>query len=367
MPAPDPAIGAVTARAFTVPTDAPEGDGTLAWDSTTLVVVTVEAGGQTGLGYTYADASCAALVAGKLAGVVRGMDALDVPAAWAAMIGAIRNLGRPGLASMAVAGVDAALWDLKGKLLGLSVARLLGRAREAVAIYGSGGFTAYDDRRLSEQLGNWAAAGLSMVKMKIGRDPGDDPRRMDVARDAIGPGVELFVDANGALSRKQALAMAEAAARRDVRWFEEPVSSDDLDGLRLLRDRAPAGMAVAAGEYGFDAGYFRRMIAAGAVDVIQADATRCAGITGFLQVDALACAFHLPLSAHCAPALHLHPCLAAQQVVHVEWFHDHVRIEGMLFDGAPRPAGGRIAATDAPGLGLALKAADAARFEVAVR
>src|SRR5205085_10704766 len=130
-----------------------------------------------------------------------------------------------------------------------------------------------------------------------------------------------FVDANGAYGRKQALAFAAAFAEQNVTWFEEPVSSDDLAGLRLVRDRAPAGMDMAAGEYGYDLYYFRRMLEAGAVDVLQADATRCAGITGFLQLAPLCQARGFALSAHCAPSLHVHPCCAVLPLRHLEYFH----------------------------------------------
>ena len=141
-----------------------------------------------------------------LAGVVQGRDAMDVPGAWSAMAAAIRNLGRPGIASMAISAVDAALWDLKARLLELPLVTLLGAARDAGAVYGSGGFTSYSIEQLHEQLGGWVAAGITRVKMKIGRHPADDLRRVRAAREAIGPRRELFVDANGAYSRKQALA-----------------------------------------------------------------------------------------------------------------------------------------------------------------
>ncbi len=201
--------------------------------------------------------------------------------------------------------------------------------------------------------------------MKVGTHPEDDAQRVQAARDAIGPAAELFVDANGAYSQKQALALAEEFAQCDVRWFEEPVSSDDLDGLRLLRDRAPAGMAIAAGEYGYDLIYFRRMLAAGAVDVLQADATRCAGITGFLQVAAVCEAFGLELSSHCAPALHLHVGCALPRVRHLEYFHDHARIEQMLFEGAVLPDRGELTPDlSRPGMGLELRRAKATEFAV---
>jgi L-alanine-DL-glutamate epimerase-like enolase superfamily enzyme len=358
-------IARVEVAAFTIPTDFPESDGTLAWDSTTLVVVEVAGGGERGLGYTYAATAAARLIHDLLAGVVRGRDAMAVPGSWAAMAHAVRNVGRPGIASSAIAAVDVALWDLKARLLGLPLLRLLGPVRESVPVYGSGGFTSYALDQLREQLGGWVAEGISRVKMKIGRDPGADLERVRAAREAIGPHAELFVDANGGYTRKQALAFAEAFAGLGVTWFEEPVSSDDLHGLRLLRDRAPAGMDVAAGEYGYDLFYFRRMLDAGAVDVLQADATRCGGITGFLGVGALCAAAPVPLSAHTAPSLHAHPCCALSPAVHVEHFHDHARIERMLFDGALRPVRGELRPDlSRPGLGLTLKRRDAERFAV---
>lgn len=264
---------------------------------------------------------------------------------------------------MAIAAVDNALWDLKGRLLDLPLATLLGAARECVSIYGSGGFTSYSIARLTEQLSGWASEGIPRVKMKVGRDPDADPDRVRAARQAIGPNVELFVDANGAYTRKQALQLAKVFADLGASWFEEPVSSDDLEGLRLLRDRAPAELEIAAGEYGYDAGYFRRMLEAGAVDVLQADATRCAGITGFLQAASLCVAFGLDLSAHCAPSVHLHPCSAIQRLRHLEYFHDHVRIEQMLFDGVATPREGALRPDlSRPGVGLELKNADAEAF-----
>jgi len=264
---------------------------------------------------------------------------------------------------MAISAVDAALWDLKGKLLGQSVAALLGRRRDCVPIYGSGGFTSYAPARLAEQLGGWAGQGMRWVKMKIGSRPAEDIARVRHARSAIGDRTGLFVDANGAYGAKQALAFAESFAEERVAWFEEPVSSDHLEALRLIRDRAPAGMEIAAGEYGYDSFYFRRMLDAGAVDVLQADATRCGGITGFLEVGALCAARGIDLSAHTAPALHLPACCAVPRLRHLEWFHDHARIEAMLFDGAPKPEDGVIRPDfDRPGLGLDFKRADAARY-----
>ncbi|HEX4332306.1 MAG TPA: enolase C-terminal domain-like protein [Usitatibacter sp.] len=359
-PAPIEAVGV---DAYIVPTEAPESDGTLEWDSTTLVVVRLQAGGTAGVGYTYADTATASLVRDKLAPLLLGRDAWSTNERWLEMVRAVRNLGRSGIASMAISALDIALWDLKGRLLDVPLVDLLGAARNAIPAYGSGGFTSYTEERLAEQLSGWARLGLRAVKMKVGRDAAADVDRVKHAREAIGREVALFVDANGAYTREQALGQAIHFARFDVTWFEEPVSSDDLDGLRLIRDTRPPGMAIAAGEYGYEASYFLRMLRAGAVDAIQADATRCGGITGFLAAAAVADAFGLPLSSHCAPALHVAPCCAARRAVHAEWFHDHVRIEEMLFEGAPRPIGGLLhAQRERPGLGLVLREREAGRF-----
>jgi L-alanine-DL-glutamate epimerase-like enolase superfamily enzyme len=298
-----------------------------------------------------------------LSDLVKGTKAFDVSGAHACMLRKIRNLGRPGITSMAISAVDNALWDLKSRLIGVSLLDLLGAARESAMIYGSGGFTSYSIPELQKQLGDWAAQGIRMVKMKIGRAPASDFDRVRAAREAIGPDVELYVDANDAYSRKQALAQAERFAELDVRWFEEPVSSDDLEGLRLLRDRAPAGMNIVAGEYGYDVYYFRRMLAAGAVDVLQADATRCGGITGFMRAGTLREAFELPFSFHCAPALHLAAACALPAFWVGEYFFDHARIENMFFAGVPQPINGaRRPDRSRPGCGLEFKRADAAPF-----
>lgn len=360
-----PLIDRLDVSAYTLPTDAPESDGTYEWDRTTLVLVEVSAGGKSGLGFTYADKATATMVHDKLAAIVRGKDATATHACWLAMVQSIRNLGRPGVASMAISAVDVALWDLKARLFDVPLATLLGPVRDRVPVYGSGGFTSYSNDRLREQLGGWASQGIRRVKMKVGRDPAADPERVAVAREAIGPTAELFVDANGAYSRKQALALSKTFARSGVSWLEEPVSSDDLEGLRLVRDRAPEGMDITAGEYGYDAFYFRRMVEAGAVDVLQADGTRCGGITGFLQAAEICEAYGIPLSAHTAPSIHLHPGCSAIRVRHLEYFHDHARIERILFDGAQTPVEGALRPeATRPGLGLELRRQDAEQYAI---
>jgi L-alanine-DL-glutamate epimerase-like enolase superfamily enzyme len=358
-----PTVERLEACAYAIPTDEPESDATLEWSSTTVVVVEVHAGGATGLGYTYGDRSVAGFIGSQLDDVVRGADAMAPPAAWSAMQRAIRNAGQSGAGAMAVSAVDIALWDLKARILDLPLIDVLPGFRESVPVYGSGGFTSYSLGRLQAQLGGWSEAGIARVKMKVGRRPGEDAARLRAARDAIGPATELMVDANGAYERKQALAWAERFAGAGVTWLEEPVSSEDLEGLRLLRDRAPAGLEIAAGEYAWRLSDLGRFLDAGAVDVLQADVTRCGGITGMLGADALCRRHGMPFSAHCAPAVSAHACCAMETLRHLEYFHDHVRAEALLFDGTLQPDSGLLRPDRSrAGLGIELRRADAARF-----
>jgi L-alanine-DL-glutamate epimerase-like enolase superfamily enzyme len=356
-------IKKIQVAAYTIPTDGPEADGTFSWNKTTMVLVEVSAGRETGIGYTYSDESSATLIHKSLAKLVEGKNALANTEIWSALLWRVRNVGRAGVAATAISAIDTALWDLKAKLLGVPLVVLLGKCRDGVPVYGSGGFTSYSIGQLQTQLSKWAQQGIRMVKMKVGTHPEDDVARVRAAREAIGPEIQLFVDANGAYSRKQALEMSEQFADYDVSWFEEPVSSDDLEGLRLIRDRAPASMEIAAGEYGYDQYYFRRMLEAGAVDVLQADATRCLGITGFMRAAVLAQSFQIPFSAHTSPSVHCHPCCALTEFRHIEYFHDHARIEQMLFEGVAKPIAGYLAPNlSRPGMGPELKRKDAQRF-----
>ncbi|MEO7037705.1 MAG: enolase C-terminal domain-like protein [Polyangiaceae bacterium] len=358
-------IDRVAISAFEVPTDLPEQDGTLSWQKTTLVVVQASAGGVTSLAYTYADGATAKLIQDTLAPLVLGSDAFATQAAHGQMRIATRNLGGDGITAMAISGVDLALWDLKARLLGVPLSVLLGAARSGVPVYGSGGFTSYDRETLQRQLANWVEQGIRSVKIKVGAHPGQDVARVREAREAIGERAELFVDANGAHSAKQALRQAEQFARFGVTWFEEPVASDNLDGLRFVKGHAPVGMDITAGEYGYRLGYFSNMLRARAVDVLQLDATRCGGVTGFLRAAHVAEAFEIPLSTHCAPALHVHLGCAFDTVRHLEYFHDHVRIEAMLLGGrAPNGDGNLEVASGRAGFGLDLDVARAARYQV---
>lgn len=358
----------VRAEAYRIPTDAPEADGTLAWSDTTIVVVTVRAGGVVGTGWTYAHHACVSFVDGALKPVVQGEDVLDVPAIWQRMQRAIRNHGRPGLVSCSMSAVETALWDAAARLLDVPLCRLLGRVRETVPIYGSGGFTTYDDEQLQQQLDRWVRDfGVPAVKIKIGEGRGTaverDLARIDQAQRAVGPGVEVHVDANGAYSVAQAMRVGQRLDERDVRWFEEPVSSDDLTGLSEVRGTVATD--VAAGEYGYDLPYFGAMLGADAVDCLQIDVTRCGGFGEWQRAAALANARNMPVSGHCAQNLAAHVAAATPNARHLEWFHDHERIEQSLFDGTLAPHDGAVRPDlSVAGHGMTFKTEQARRYRV---
>jgi L-alanine-DL-glutamate epimerase-like enolase superfamily enzyme len=369
-PADGARITSLDVSVFDIPTEKPEADGTLAWSSVSYVVVEpATESGVRGLGFAIGDASVATLITSKLRDQVLGVDVRDTTTAWERMRESIRNLGRPGISSMAIAAVDIALWDTKARLLDLPLFRLLGPVRDAVPVYGSGGFTSYSVHDLVTQLAGWVEMGIPRVKMKIGKDRGrswrEDIERVRAVRRAIGDDVELYVDANGAYDRVQALRLGRVYAEEfGVSWFEEPVTSDDLDGLHGLRHRLP--LDVTGGEYGYHLEYFREMLGAGAVDVLQADIGRCAGITEWLRVAAVADAFKAPYSGHCGPSLHAHPATVPPNLRHTEYFHTHVRADHLLFDGVLEPTDGALRpADDRPGIGLTLKRQDAERFRAA--
>ncbi len=352
-------VDRVEVSTYTIPTDAPEGDGTLLWDSTTVVVVQLAAGPTVGTGWTYGPAAVATVVASDLAPLVLDTDPMNIGGTVTHLRTQTRNMTTSGVVGYAISAVDIALWDLKARLLDLPLHHLLGAVRPSVPVYGSGGFVTYDEGTLRDQLSGWVAGQrIPRVKIKIGQEWGSrtdrDLARIHQARSIIGPDVALYVDANGAYSAKQAIRVMADAAEADVTWLEEPVSSQDWAGLHEVRGAVSAD--VAAGEYAPDVYDARHLCASGAVDCLQLDASRCGGITEFLRGAAVAASFGLDVSGHCGPHLHAAVCAAVPNVRHIEWFHDHVRIESLLFDGTLDPSGGTITPRDdRAGHGLELR------------
>lgn len=358
------AIKNLEVSAYKIPTDAPEADGTIAWNSTTLVLVEIEAGNKTGIGYSYADESTASFIHKELKNLVLQKNALDILGINLFLTQQIRNSGTCGITMMAISAIDNALWDLKAKIFDVPLCKLIGQVKDAMLIYGSGGFTSYNKKQLQHQFSHWAEEGIQYMKMKVGTHPGKDVQRVKEAREVLDDDVQLMIDANGAYSAKEALQKANEVLQYNVTWFEEPVSSDNLEGLHFIREHAPAQMNIAAGEYGYNLPYFEAMLHAKAVDVLQADATRCGGITNFLKAGFLAEAHQLPFSSHCAPALHLHAAVCLPSFFISEYFHDHARIEHLLFDGVPKVENGLLKPDLArPGFGFEFKHRDAEKYK----
>ncbi|MDY6995788.1 MAG: enolase C-terminal domain-like protein [Actinomycetota bacterium] len=361
-----PRIDDVEVTAFEFPTPATEADATLEWESTTAVTVRVHAAGRSGLGWTYSSPAAATLITTHFAPLLRGRVVADVAAAGATLQRTSRNFGIGGLAMHAMSAVDVALWDLKAKLLDVSLTALLGACRDRVPVYGSGGFLTSGDSELSQDVAAWKAAGCRGMKIKIGHDGGAAPERdlerVALFRELARDGIELMVDANGAYHSAQAIRLGRELERWDVHWFEEPVSSDDLEGLALAR--SGLGCDVAAGEY-ISTLYDAQRLAP-VVDCLQADATRCGGYTGFLHMATIAAAHNLDISAHCAPALHGPVAAAVPNLRHVEWFNDHVRLEPQLLDGvSPVYDGAIVVQNQRPGHGMTLSD-DAQLYRTAV-
>jgi L-alanine-DL-glutamate epimerase-like enolase superfamily enzyme len=358
-------IEEIEVSAYKIPTDAPEADGTLQWNSTTLVLVEIKAANKKGVGYTYADESTAFLIEHKLKDLILHKNVLDIQGINSFLVQQIRNSGTGGITMMAISAIDNALWDLKSKIFDVPLCRLLGQVKDSMLVYGSGGFTSYNKKQLQQQFSNWAEQGIRFMKMKVGTHPERDVQRVKDAREVLNDDVELMVDANGAYSAKQALQKANEVLNYNVTWFEEPVSSDDLEGLHFIREHSPSQINIAAGEYGYNLPYFETMLCAKAVDVLQADATRCCGITGFLKAGILAEAHQLPFSSHCAPALHLHAAICLPSFSISEYFYDHVRIEQMLFDGVPHVENGSIKPDlSRLGFGFEFKHPDAEKYKL---
>lgn len=351
---------------YTVPTPAPEADGTAQWSATTVVVVHLTAEGEQGLGWSYTEPSAATVVADVLAPLLEGAHADDIQALRHRMLVAVRNAGATGVVASALSAVDVALWDLKARRLGVPLTRLLGRARTSAPIYGSGGFTGYDEATTVAELEHWLRLGANAVKIKIGEAFGSnverDLARVDLARRTIGNTVQLFVDANGGYSVGQAVRVEHRLRSRDVRWFEEPVSCDDPSRLADVRRRAT--IDIAAGEYVWRRSDAEALLAADAVDCLQLDVTRCGGYSGFLEVAAMAAGRGLEVSVHCGPHIAVPVALAIPNLRHVEYFVDHERTDCALFDGLPEVVDGALVpGAETSGHAMQLRA-DAERFRL---
>lgn len=323
-----------------------------------LAVEVVTDGGERGLAVGYAPPGARAVVHEVLGPALGGRDPGIVGELWAEMMWAVRDFGRGGVALQAVSAVDLALWDLKARTEDLPLFRLLGAVREEVSAYASGGFTSTPIGDLVSEVRGFVADGFGAVKMKVGTAFGtreaEDLARVAAVRDAIGAGVELYVDANGAYGVEQAIHMAERFAAHDVRLFEEPLPPTDVSGLAAIRRETP--IPIAAGEHEYEASGLRRLVEAGAVDVLQPDLLRVGGISGWLQAAAVAAEHDIPILSHAAQLASLHAGCATSGSLATEYLAIQADMDRRWYAEVPEPSAGRWAPfADRPGLGLELR------------
>lgn len=348
-----------------------------AYDVFTLVLVEVRSEeGLVGYGEAIARRGAAATcetVESLLAPVLVGRDARDIGGLWVEMVDRLRRWGHVGgIVIEALSGVDCALWDLAGKASGEPVWRLLhGAGRLRLPVYASSVYID-SDAAMVEQAVEQVSSGFSAVKIKIGRDQGTggprgDVRAVEAIRAAVGPDVELMVDANGAFDAPTAVRVGRALAELDVKWFEEPVPPDDEGGYR--RVHAAIGVPLAAGEGHFGPFGFRSLVVDGLVDYVQPDLGRCGGITAAMQVAAMAYAYnrrvapHTGFSGGLSQLAALHVAAATPVLDSLEYMFIDNPARELFVGGYPRPQEGSIAVPDGPGLGLELDLELVARLE----
>jgi L-alanine-DL-glutamate epimerase-like enolase superfamily enzyme len=309
-------IDTIQAQHFQIPLPTTLSDSTHG-EITHFTLVTVQVRneqGQEGLGYTYTvgkigGAAIRALIEDDLRPILVGQDPRRIEHLWQRMWWGLHYVGRGGLAGFAMAAVDIALWDLKGRLAGEPLWRLLGGHSPRVVVYAGGIDLQHPlDDLLAETRHN-LGRGYRAIKMKVGRDDlAEDVERVRAMRDLLGPGFPLMVDANMRWSVEQAIRAARALAPYDLTWLEEPSIPDDVEGhARIARE---GGLPIATGENMHTLYEFQKMIAAGGVAYPEPDMTNLGGITPWLKVAHLAEAHNLPVTSHGVHDLHVH-CLAA--------------------------------------------------------
>src|SRR4051812_10868447 len=237
-------------------------------------------------GFAPGNAESKGVIEGPLKSVLIGQDPLCHEKLWDDMFWQVRGFGRKGVAFIGLSAIDIALWDLKAKAFGVPLYRLLGPYTDTVPIYGSGGWTSFDlDGLVKEQTG-YVARGIPRVKMKVAKDFGkseaEDIKRLAAVRKAVGDDVEIFVDANNGYYAKQAIAMSRRFEEFNVRWFEEPVLADDIQGLAEI-SRATT-IPVATGEHEYTKYGFKDLISQGGADIVQPDVGRVGGVTEWMKL-----------------------------------------------------------------------------------
>ncbi|MGZ5179858.1 MAG: mandelate racemase/muconate lactonizing enzyme family protein [Ramlibacter sp.] len=361
-------IAAVRATPLHLPATVSSASGKTRTTSLSLCLVDVELDdGRIGTGMTAIteEEVVASIVDDVAAHALVGMDPLRHEQVWERLSWLLAPRGQSGYASHAIAAIDLALWDLKGQILGQPCWRLLGGAREQVPVYATFGFAFFDRDELAAAARSWADRGFRRLKMTVGhhalqrRDEprpladviAEDVRRLRAVRDAVGPDVQIFIDANCSLDYMHALALAQRIEDLGIGFFEEPVAQNDVPNLARLR--AKTRIPLAAGQNEGLASRFRDLLVAQAVDVVQPNACITGGFTQCQRIAGMAAAFNTQFANGGAwphHNMHLHAGLANGSLV--EYHSVAVECCKLVFDGLPEPRDGMLALPSAPGLGF---------------
>ena len=334
-------------------------------------------------------ASTAAVINGELRQHLLGQDPREIERLWELMHRRAYKHARGGVVIAAMSGIDIALWDLRGKMAGMPLWRLLGGYRRSVPAYATGGFYAEGKgvRELCEEMTAYCRHGFRAVKMKVGRNSGiegsplrvmadrgvcevslaEDLARVRAVRDAIGPDVRLMVDANGAWDVPTAVKMGRALEELDIYWLEEPVWPDDVVGSAEVASKVAIPIAgYETCSYGIVS--FRDYIAARAVQFVQPDVAWAGGLTESLKIAHMAQAANFPLAPHIhgsavavAAAAHLLGAVRNASMAEMV-FPAHPLMAELVREPLVVDSTGHIELSDRPGLGIELDPAVVKKF-----
>lgn len=323
--------------------------------------------GLTGSGFTYSiiphgAREICSVIQNSFHDLLVGMDPRDHERVWNKMWRSVDWVGRGGIAVLAVAAVDIAIWDLKAKLAGMPLHRLLGGAKDRIPVYNTdGGWLNHTIDQLVEETKKIVAAGFRGTKIKVGKDdPAEDAERIAAVREVLGPHRNLMVDANERFTAAEATKRARMWEPYNLFWFEEPLPAEDILGHATVR--AHTSIPIAIGESLFSRFQFRDYVAAGGASILQADACRCGGITEWLKIAHMADCHNMQVSPHFVMELHLPLVGAIPNGLFVEYIPslDPILAEPLkLVDGY-------FHVGDAPGLGINLDAQKLAKYKVAL-
>lgn len=295
-----------------------------------------------------------------------GQNPFDTERLWDAMWKP-KLVGRRGLSTRSISAIDIALWDIKGKVTGLPLYRLLGGFSKRVPVYIAGGY--YEEGKtlddLAQEMRDNVAMGTHAVKMKIGGAPiNEDVERVRVVREAVGPDIKILVDANNAYRYYEAIEFARKIEKYDIFWFEEPVAPDDYRGHAMVAQAT--SIPVATGENEYTRYGFRDLIEHKAAAILNADAMILGGITEFMKVAALAQAYDLPIAPHGKQEVHVHLVAAISNGLIVEYYRGNTDpVAGRVLGEPLTLADGYVEAPDRPGLGIELNETALAPHRVA--